>query len=110
MGLLKRMFDHSPDVPAQESVAVGDRFFQVGMGNCVWTVVRICARGQTRMDHAVIERTGSFPDSKILSVNTLLNPSLYRPDRRGGSDGPPPAGVEGRRKSDPVRLPRVMDS
>ncbi len=85
-----------------QTVDVGDRFFQVGMGPSVWTVERVCSPGSCKIPHVVITREGSFPDSKIISSLTLMDADKYRRDRRG-----PDAGTEedeaknpGRRRTD----------
>ncbi len=70
------------DVDRVVEIEVGDRFFQVGMGLTVWTVDRLFHTETCDIPHAVITRSGSCPDSKILSANTLGDTSLYRRDRR----------------------------
>ena len=82
-GFFNRLFSGgAPANPADLNVEVGDRFFQVGMGTTVWVVERECSQGTCNIKHVVIHRYGTFPDSKIISVDTLLDNSMYRRDRR----------------------------
>lgn len=65
-----------------ESVKAGDRFYQTGQVPVVWQVERICAAGTFNEPHAVIVRKGTVLDSKTLSVQTLLDETQYRRNKR----------------------------
>ena len=102
-GFFNRLFSGGAHVnPADGLVEVGDRFFQVGMGTTVWVVERECSQGTCNIKHVVIHRHGSFPDSKIISVDTLLDASMYRRDRRDHDVITP--SVHSRRKLDRPRV------
>lgn len=60
----------------------GDNFYQVRPGNPEWVIDRICAKTSCMIPHVVISRKGNFPDTKVISASTLLDPNLYRADRR----------------------------
>lgn len=77
-----KRFRFAGDAGRGAEIEIGDRFFQVGMGLSVWTVDRLCVTEACDIPHVVITRSGPCPDSKILSVQTLRDTSLYRRDRR----------------------------
>lgn len=102
--LLRRIFGSQSAAPVAPSqfVELGDRFYQVGMGSAVWTIERICETKNCDIPHVVIHRGGAFPSTKILSVVTLMDTSLYRRDRRDPEREN--QSEKRRRKDDPPKL------
>lgn len=84
-GIIGRFLLRSgPPHLSAHTVEQGDRFFQIGAGSACWAVDRIYSAQICQIPHAVISRGGSFPETKVLSVPTLQDASLYRADRRNG--------------------------
>ena len=98
MSLFRRIFGGGTPPATDKPVELGDRYFQVGMGKAVWVVERICESNNCDIQHVVIHRVGTFPDTKIISVSTLHNPTMYRLDRRVSDD--PDGAKNKRRKTD----------
>jgi hypothetical protein len=80
---------HSSDEGRQDSgdqgfpVAVGERYYKVGVHESVWVVKRIFNPRASDIPHAVIEQVGGGSGSGLISLTTLLDTRVYRPDRRG---------------------------
>lgn len=83
-GFWRRLLGASHDVPlgATRPVEVGDRFYQLGPLGGIWVVDRICSAKACEIPHVIIERTGDIPESKMISVYTLLDTDKFRHDRR----------------------------
>jgi len=83
---------HSSDEGRQDSgdqgfpVAVGERFYKVGVHESVWVVKRIFNPRASDIPHAVIEQVGGGSGSGLISLTALLDTRVYRPDRRGQAD------------------------
>ncbi|MFZ5609021.1 MAG: hypothetical protein ACOY99_05365 [Pseudomonadota bacterium] len=66
---------------------VGDRFYEVAPPHAVWRVDHVIRSAACAIPHVVIERSGTLPTSKIISVAVLLDDAIFRRDRREGEGG-----------------------
>lgn len=78
----RRLFSGSEKQAAAQELEVGDRFFEVAPPHSVWAIDRFVKSQVCTIPHVVIERTGTMPASKIISVQVLLDPGIFRRDRR----------------------------
>ncbi len=69
-----------------DAVQIGDRYFQIGLANNVWQVERFCTPTMSDVPHVVLSRKGRIPDSKIISVEALLDGEEFRIDKRTCAD------------------------
>jgi hypothetical protein len=85
-------------------VQVGDRFYKVGRWESIWVVQRLFTPDGNSALHAKIVRDGHPGDVTIISTDTLLDDTAYKPDRRTREEYDKRAPA--RRKSDDPRLRR----
>ena len=79
---------------------VGDRFFEVAAPHHVWTVDRFIRSSVCNIPHVIIQRAGTVPASKIISLAVLLDRRKFRTDRRNPNDLSSIESQERRRKTD----------
>ena len=84
MNIFKRIFQGTKPAtyPEMDLVEPGDRFYQIGMGQTAWVVERLYKSSICEIPHAVITKSGTFPQTKILSVMALLDTIVFRRDKR----------------------------
>lgn len=63
-------------------VELGDRFFKPGQRNQIWTVERIFKPAANMLTHVVLRRGGENPEMYVISAVALMNPHMFRRDRR----------------------------
>jgi hypothetical protein len=63
-------------------VDIGDRFFKPGQRNQIWTVERIFKPAANMLTHVVLRRGGENPETYVISAVALMNPHMFRRDRR----------------------------
>lgn len=97
------------NAPAAETgnVDVGDRFYKPGQRNQIWTVERVFQPAGNALTHVVLKRGGENPETYVISVVALMNPHMFRRDRRD----PESVNVRGRsrRAMDYVKEPLVTE-
>ena len=69
-----------------DGVQVGDRFYKVGRWESIWVVQRLFTPDGNTALHAKIVRDGHPGDVTIISTETLLDDTAYKPDRRTRAD------------------------
>jgi hypothetical protein len=87
-----------------DGVQVGDRFYKVGRWESIWVVQRLFTPDGNTALHAKIVRDGHPGDVTIISTETLLDDTAYKPDRRTREERDKHAPA--RRRSDDPRLRR----
>lgn len=71
--------------PPAGSVNVGDRFYKPGQRGRIWTVTRLFKPSSNSLTHVVLERDGECPETYVISLVSLMNPHMFRPERRDGN-------------------------
>ena len=89
------------------TVEVGDRFYKPGQRNQIWTVERVFQPAGNALMHVVLKRGGENPETYVISVMALMNPHMFRRDRRD----PESLNVRGhsRRSMDYVKEPLLAE-
>ena len=97
------------NAPSAESgnVDVGDRFYKPGQRNQIWIVERVFQPAGNALAHVVLKRGGDNPETYVISVMALMNPHMFRRDRRD----PDAMNVRGhsRRSMDYVKEPLLAE-
>jgi hypothetical protein len=87
--LFRRILGGVPGLDAtHDAVKVGDRYFQIGISNTVWQIERFCTPSVSDVPHVMLTRQGHIPDSKIISVEALLNGEEFAIEQRLGEVNP----------------------
>lgn len=84
-GFVSRQMDdhHAAQVANKEpEYAVGMRFFESKPPHHVWIISKIYTPSASDIPHALLDRCGKFPASKLISLQTLTDSSFFRKDRR----------------------------
>ncbi|MGD8325500.1 MAG: hypothetical protein PVF65_01160 [Sphingomonadales bacterium] len=61
---------------------IGDQFFENTPPYHAWRVDRVVRSQICEIPHVIIERAGTIPASKIISLAVLLDKRKFKPDRR----------------------------
>lgn|GEM_PF-5954835 len=64
---------------------IGECFYKPGQRNQVWTVERIFKPAGNALTHVVLRRGGENPETYVISQMALMNPHMFRRDRRDPS-------------------------
>jgi hypothetical protein len=95
------------DIPV-DVVAVGDRFYKIGVGGICWIVQRVFVAQADGIPHVALAREDDLQSRTVISLAALLEEHSFRPDRRN----PGAVNIENlqRRKTDwyPQRLWRKI--
>ena len=81
---------------------IGDRFFETAPPHNIWHVDRLVKSSVCDIPHVIIERSGTIPASKIISLAVLLDKSCFKPDRR--AEEAQKQSIEKRRRKNDIPL------
>lgn len=79
---------------------LGDRFFEVAPPHHIWTIDRFIRSRVCNIPHVIIQRSGTVPASKVISLAVLLDRRKFRIDRRDPKALIASSPQERRRKTD----------
>jgi hypothetical protein len=79
---MSQLFRRGASVADLGGVDIGDRFFKPGQRNQIWTVERIFKPAANMLTHVVLRRGGERPETYVISAVALMNPHMFRRDRR----------------------------
>lgn len=84
----------------ESDVVVGSRYFQVGGTERKWIIQRVFKPAVSDVPHAVMVREGSEHTNKMVSISALMDPSIFRPERRDDHKSGVERENKARRRSD----------